>query len=261
MLVCVCVCVCVCACVRVMRAGLSDVDFDFLVRNGIELNHKSLTYLDLAYNMLSDDSIINLEQIVYGNANMQTVDLSWNMLSAAGIKQIDQAVYERAKPRSSKRPSAHKSIGSKPMPKLTVKATAKEQRIALMHVTGASGAPKWAPDAPTLISQADFVTLCVAQRSPKLARVPLLKLRLLRLLTSGRGLSANMVAQQLATNFKGEDPELQAMAFDVLVRKLFSPSDVYILKDLVDEEFVHLAEEHVSGLSGSPSTSPSNKKH
>jgi hypothetical protein len=244
-----------------MRAGLSDVDFDFLVRNGIELNHKSLTYLDLAYNMLSDDSIINLEQIVYGNANMQTVDLSWNMLSAAGIKQIDQAVYERAKPRSSKRPSAHKSIGSKPMPKLTVKATAKEQRIALMHVTGASGAPKWAPDAPTLISQADFVTLCVAQRSPKLARVPLLKLRLLRLLTSGRGLSANMVAQQLATNFKGEDPELQAMAFDVLVRKLFSPSDVYILKDLVDEEFVHLAEEHVSGLGGSPSTSPSNKKH
>ena len=244
-----------------MRAGLSDVDFDFLVRNGIELNHKSLTYLDLAYNMLSDDSIINLEQIVYGNANMQTVDLSWNMLSAAGIKQIDQAVYERAKPRSSKRPSAHKSIGSKPMPKLTVKATAKEQRIALMHFTGASGAPKWAPDAPTLISQADFVTLCVAQRSPKLARVPLLKLRLLRLLTSGRGLSANMVAQQLATNFKGEDPELQAMAFDVLVRKLFSPSDVYILKDLVDEEFVHLAEEHVSGLGGSPSTSPSNKKH
>jgi multidrug efflux pump subunit AcrB len=244
-----------------MRAGLSDVDFDFLVRNGIELNHKSLTYLDLAYNMLSDDSIINLEQIVYGNANMQTVDLSWNMLSAAGIKQIDQAVYERAKPRSSKRPSAHKSIGSKPMPKLTVKATAKEQRIALMHVTGASGAPKWAPDAPTLISQADFVTLCVAQRSPKLARVPLLKLRLLRLLTSGRGLSANMVAQQLATNFKGEDPELQAMAFDVLVRKLFSPSDVYILKDLVDEEFVHLAEEHVSGLGGSPSTSPSNKKY
>jgi hypothetical protein len=70
-----------------------------------------------------------------------------------------------------------------------------------------------------------------------------------------------MVAQQLATNFKGEDPELQAMAFDVLVRKLFSPSDVYILKDLVDEEFVHLAEEHVSGLGGSPSTSPSNKKH
>jgi hypothetical protein len=255
------VCVCVCVCVFVVRAGLSDVDFDFLVRHGFDFNHKSLTYLDLAYNMLSDDSITNLEQMVYGHANMQTLDLSWNMLSAAGIKQIDLAVYERAKPRSSKRPSAHKNIGTKPMPKLTVNATAKEQRIALMHFTGASGAPKWAPDAPTLISQADFVTLCIAQRSPKLARIPLLKMRLLRLLTSGRGLSAKMVAQQLAANFKGEDPELQAVAFDVLVRTLFSPSDAFILKDLVDEEFVHLAEEHVSGLSGSPSTSPSNKKH
>ena len=244
-----------CACAK----GLSDVDFDFLVRNGIEFNHKSLTYLDLAYNMLSDDSIVNVQQIIYVNANLQTLDLSWNMFSAGGIKQIDQAVYERSKPRSSKRSGTRQSLGTKPMSKLAVRCTAKEQRTALMHFVGASGTPTWAPGAPTLISQADFVTLCVAQRSPKLA--PLFKLRLLRLLTSGQALTAQMVAQQLATNFKGEDPELQAVACDVLLPKLVSPSDVYFLKELVDEEFTHLIEEHIDGLSGSPVASPSNKLH
>ena len=64
--------------------GMSDVSFDFIVRNGVETNTRSLAHLDLSYNMLTDDSLDNIEQIILVKASLQTLDLPWNLLSEAG---------------------------------------------------------------------------------------------------------------------------------------------------------------------------------
>ena len=229
--------------------GLTDAYFDFLVRNGIEKNSKSLAHLDLAYNMLSEDSLANIEQLIYAKGHLIHLDLSWNLLTAAGIKQLERAVHERSKPRSSKRDDGSARV-KKPMVKMTLVATGSEQRRSLMHLTGVSGVTRWLPEPSVLISQADYVTLCVAQRSPKL--VPLFKFRLMRLLTSGRLLTSQMVAQQLADNFKGEDEALQKMALETLLHKLESPEQLYLLKDVVDAEFVAHVDQQIQQLSGSP---------
>jgi hypothetical protein len=73
------------------------------------------------------------------------------------------------------------------MAKITVSIAARMQRLSIMHHTGASGALRWHEEPPALISQADYITLRVAQRSPKIT--PFVKFRLLRLFTSRRSLS------------------------------------------------------------------------
>ena len=236
--------------------GLSDVAFDFVVRNGIESNSRSLGILDFGYNMLSDNSLDNIEQIISIKASLQMLDFSWNLLSAAGIKRIDTAVHERSKPRSSKRSGS--SRVDKPMPKMTVHLSARMQRLNLMHFTGASGMPRWADEPAPLISQADYVTLRVAQRSPK--TTPFVQLRLLRLFTSRRALSPEMAAEQLKCNFKHVDHVLREVAVDVMLKKLGSPELMYELRERVDEEFRGLVDEHIKHVSGSPSGSPTHSR-
>ena len=145
------------------------------------------------------------------------------------------------------------------MEKITVKIAAREQRLSLMHASGASGVPRWTPEPQHLISQADYVTLCVAQRTPK--QSAFLKFRLIRLLTSGRSLSVDMVAQQLCTHFKDTDETLQWLALDMLLKKLASPEEIYVLKNKLNGNHGVLLDQHLQQLEGpSRAVSPQHSK-
>jgi hypothetical protein len=232
---------------------MSDVNFDYIVRNGIESNNKSLTSLDLTYNMLTDNSLENIEHVILTKANLQSLHFNWNLFSSRAAKQVQIAVNERSKPRSSKRIDSSSKV-QKPLDRITLHLSADEQRIGLMHFAGASSVQKWRPEPRTLISKADYVTLCVALRSPNVTA--LFKFRLIRLLTSGRALTPEMVAEQLRLNFKDVDKEMQEMAMDMLLHTLEPPPmatspEFYTLKRLVPEAFSSMLDEGIKRFEAS----------
>ena len=213
--------------------GMSDVNFDYLVRNGIDSNPRSLTHIDVSYNMLTDESTENIKQMIMGGAKLQSLLLCWNLFSSASEKEVQVAVHERSKPRSSKRADNSAKI-IKPLAKISVQLRAEEQRVNVMLLDGVSGMRRWTPSAAKPTTQADYVTLRVTQRNPKLTS--LLKFRLTRLFTSGRSLSPEMIAEQLQSNFKDVETKLQRMAIEMLLQKLISSeiNQISQIKALLD---------------------------
>ena len=122
-------------------------------------HHKCPKHLDLAYNMLTDTSLENLEYLVLERAGLSAMDLSWNMLSAKAVKKLgtsrillkhftrrfsihaldvsisflksDLATHQRSKPRSLRREGGNFKKSLEP---IALHLEDNQQRFSLMCV-------------------------------------------------------------------------------------------------------------------------------
>lgn len=70
-----------------MRDVSSRITWHFIYHSE-QNHHKCPKHLDLAFNMLTDTSLENLEYLVLERAGLSAMDLSWNMLSAKAVKKL-----------------------------------------------------------------------------------------------------------------------------------------------------------------------------
>lgn len=204
--------------------GLTDEGWDVLVRNGFERN-KAVVRLDVANNLLGDESIDHIEHLILSKPALAHIDLSWNMLSKDACEKIMNAGLERSKPRTAR--SAKAGRVQKQLPKIILVAEHSTQRHEMIHHKGLSAITDWKTSKTRWMSTAEFISMDVVLRDRKLSEE--IRLRLIRMFAAGKYLQPLMVSQLLQVFFHQAGEAVRKKAVDYLLQKLGRPEDVVVV--------------------------------
>mmetsp|Transcript_29768 Transcript_29768/g.95224 ORF Transcript_29768/g.95224 Transcript_29768/m.95224 type:complete len:937 (-) Transcript_29768:905-3715(-) len=226
--------------------ALDDSGWDLLVHSGFE-NSSSLTTIDVAYNQLTDASLDNVEHLVFTKA-ITRISFAWNLygpallpfssssssttnttfqsnfilgrFTQAGIQRMRKAASERTK---SSRRSKTPRISNLPAILIVADPARMQNLVERARKNGLTDR------VAEEMSKVDYMSMFVVLRNPTLSHLS--KLQILRMMSSDKFLTADMIVEILTKCFHEAEEPVKKKTLSVLLRKTQYPEDLVAISN------------------------------